>query len=478
MDNPALQYERLSRREKEIATAFSGGENHHQIAERLCIAPSTVRTHLASIYRKLEVSSKLELHRLLEGGGPTYGSSDTTLPIISDRPSIAVLPFANMSDDPGQDYFAEGIAEDIITALSRIKWFFVTSKLSSFSYEGRAVDVKQIGAELGVRYVLEGSVRKSGLRVRVTAQLVDSSNGTHVWAERYDREISDIFDIQDEITRNVVASTQTQVVLAEASLFAGLEKPSLPVWALVNRSWKLMYDMTAASLLEGRRLAEEAIALDPGSGRAHQVLAAHFWHSYWMGFADDRRKTLEAGRKAAERAIRLNEYDEYSHWLLGLHQLADRNFDMAVAELERAIEINPNCSLAYGSLATVLNFAGQPEAAITNNLIAVRSNPRDPSIFYRHTGLALSHFLINDFDAAVGWARKSVLFKPDWFQGHVVLIAALVESGQLTAAETAFGDYLRSFPEASCDDVLGMPFKDREPGQRLVKSLKKVGLRG
>ena len=149
-----------------------------------------------------------------------------------------------------------------------------------------------------MRYILEGSVRKSGLRVRVTAQLIDSSDGKHVWAERYDREISDIFDIQDEITRNVVASTQTQVALAEASLFADLERPSLPVWALVNRSWKLMYDMTADSLLDGRRLAEEAIALDPGSGRAHQVLAAHLWHWYWMGFSDDRRKTLDEGKKS------------------------------------------------------------------------------------------------------------------------------------------------------------------------------------
>ncbi len=272
MDKPAPQMEQLSPREQEIATAFSGGESYQQIADRLCIAPSTVRTHLATIYRKIGVSSKLELHKYVESCSGFSRSRDSQPALNPDKPSIAVLPFTNMSGDPEQDYFAEGIAEDIITALSRIKWFFVTARTSSFSYKGRAVDVKEIGNELGVRYVLEGSVRRAGQRLRITAQLIDALSGKHVWAKRYDRELSDIFDVQDEITRNVVASTQTQIQLTEGSLFEELEKPSLPVWVLVNRSWKRMYELTDESLREAVRLAEEAVSLDPGSGRAHQAL--------------------------------------------------------------------------------------------------------------------------------------------------------------------------------------------------------------
>ncbi len=470
------QAERLSPREQEIAAAFSAGESYRQIADRLCIAPSTVRTHLATVYRKLGVSSKLELHKFLENGiGVSEVRDDRAVP-HPDKPSIAVLPFINLSGDPEQDFFAEGIAEDIITALSRIKWFFVTARTSSFSYKGRAVDVKEIGSEMGVRYVLEGSVRRSGLRVRVIAQLIDTTDGNHVWGERYDREVSDIFDVQDEIVRSVVSSTQTQVQLAEGSLFADLERPSLPVWALVNRAWKFFYDMTSDSLLEARRLAEEAIVIDPKSGRAHQILASIYWHWAWMGFAEDREATLAEGRKFAERAVRLNEYDEYSHWTLGMYRMFEGHYDMAVAELERALDINPNCSLAFGSLGTVLNFAGQPERAIVNNEIAIRSNPRDPSIFYRHSGLALSHLLLGAYDDAIEWARKSVLFKPDWHQGHAYLIAALVRLRRMPEARAALTDYRRKSPTASLKDIRELPFRRTEHRQFLIDALREAGL--
>ncbi|HEX6111549.1 MAG TPA: tetratricopeptide repeat protein [Geminicoccaceae bacterium] len=395
---------------------------------------------------------------------------------LPDKPSIAVLPFTNMSGDPEQEYFADGIAEDIITALSRIHWFFVTARNSSFTYKGQAVDVQQVGRQLGVRYILEGSVRKSGQRLRVTAQLIDATTDKHVWAEKYDRELSDIFEVQDEITRNVVAATLTQVQLSEGSLFEDLQKPSLPVWVLANRSWKLVYEMTAESLSEAKRLAEEAIALDPGSGRAHQALAVALWHLAWMGFVEDAPTILVQGRRMAERAVRLNDNDEYSHWILGLLQMADGEFDKAIAELRRAIEINPNCSLAYGSLATVLNHAGQPGEAIINNETAIRSNPRDPSIFYRYNGLALSYFLLNQFEIAVDWARKSVQHKPSWFQAHAVLIASLVELGRLDDAQVALSDYLAQIPSASLIDIQKLPFRIPAHREQLVDALRKAGL--
>ncbi len=411
----------------------------------------------------------------VESGLTEPGTGDDSLS-LPDRPSIAVLPFDNMSGDPEQEYFADGIAEDIITALSRVEWFFVTARNSSFTYKGRAVDVQQVGRELGVRYVLEGSVRRSGPRLRITAQLIDALSGKHVWAERYDRELSDIFDVQDEITRNVVASTQTQIQLTEGSLLDGLEKLSLPVWALVNRSWKLMYEMTAESLPEAVRLAEEATAIDPGSGRAHQALASALFHWVWMGFADDDVEAVSRGRRMAERAVRLNANDEYSHWILGMYMLLASEFEKAVSELERAIEVNPNCSLAYGSLATVLNYAGQPERSILNNEIAIRSNPRDPSIFYRYSGLALSHFLLNQLDEAIDWARKSVQFKPEFFLGHAVLAASLVEHDEIEQARQAIEEFSDQSPRASIGYIASLPFRTPAQRDRLVGALRTAGL--
>lgn len=395
---------------------------------------------------------------------------------LPDKPSIAVLPFDNMSGDPEQEYFADGIAEDIITALSRVEWFFVTARNSSFTYKGRAVDVQQVGRELGVRYILEGSVRRSGQRLRITAQLIDANSGAHVWAERYDRELSDIFDVQDEITRNVVASTQTQIQLTEGSLFEDLEKLSLPVWALVNRSWKRMYELNDQSLQEAISLAEEAVSLDPGSGRAHQALASALFHWVWMGFATDMETTFARASRMAERAVRLDKNNEYSHWTFGLVKMLNGEHVKAIAELERAIEINPNCSLAYGTLATVLNFAGYPERAVANNEIAIRSNPRDPSIFFRYSGLALSHFLTKQYEAAIEWARKTVHMKPDWHQGHAVLVASLVESGQLEDARIAMEDYVKLSPKASLVEITKLPFRVPAHREQLASALRKAGL--
>ena len=202
----------------------------------------------------------------------------------------------------------------------------------------------------------------------------------------------------------------------------------------------------------------------------------HLWHWAWMGFAEDEQDTIAKGRRMAERAIRLNDNDEYSHWVLGLLQLANSEYDKAIAELERAIDLNPNCSLAYGSLATVLNHAGRPKEAIPNNEIAIRSNPRDPSIFYRYNGLAISHFLLGNLELAVEWARKSVQHKPGWFQGHAMLVASLMELDRSDDARTALDDYLMQFPNASLTDLEKIPFKNSAHSDRLVGALREAGL--
>ena len=415
--------------------------------------------------------------RWIPGISPDIAAAlaDETLK-LPEKPSIAVLPFDNMSPDPEQDFFADGIAEDIITALSRIEWFFVVARNSSFTYKGSAVDVQQVGRELGVRYILEGSVRSAGQRLRVTAQLIDAHTGAHVWAEKYDREMADIFEVQDEITRNVVASTQTQIQLAEGAAAAELDRPSLPVWALINRAWSLMYEMEEASLMRSVELSEQAVTLDPGSGRANQMLASALFHRAWMGFSEDVAADFDRGRKFAVRAVKRSPRNEYARWMLGLFHLVAREHDMALAELEKAIEINPNCSLAYGSLGTALNFAGQPDAAIPNNEIAIRANPRDPSIFYRFTGLAISYFLIGRPHEAVAWARKAIHVNAEFLQAHTVLLAALVEEGEIEAADRALTHCLAHLPKASIAILEELPFRLKEHRDRLASGAIAAGL--
>lgn len=405
---------------------------------------------------------------------PSAVSADDR-PASPEKPSIAVLPFQNMSGDPEQEYFAEGMAEDIITALSRIRWYFVIARNSSFTYKGRAIDVKQLGRELGVRYVLEGSVRRAGQRLRVTAQLVDALTGAHVWAERYDRELDDIFEIQDEITQSVVASMETSVQISEGSLFENVERPSLPVWGLVNRSWKEMYTHTPESLAEAIRLAEEAVALDPNSARAHQALSTALWHLAWMALAEDCPAALSRARHHAEEAVRLDPHNEYAHWCLGLALLADGEHDKAISQLERALEINPNCCLARGSLATVQYHAGYPEEAISNNLAVLRQNPRGPSNCNRYTGLAISHFLVRQFDEGVDWARRALRIQPQWHQCHIALIANLIGGGRVEEARRCLRDYLQSCPGASLAQVAALPFRDPAHHKRLIEALREAG---
>jgi len=403
---------------------------------------------------------------------PARAETDFTLP---DKPSIAVLSFDNMSHDPEQEFFADGIAEDIITALSRIDSFFVAARNSSFTYKGRAVDVQQIGHELGVRYVVEGSVRTAGSRIRVTAQLIDALTGRHVWADKYDRSIDDIFKVQDEITRNVVACTQTEIMFAEASLFEDIEEPSLPVWGLICRAQRqAAAEMTRESFIESTRLADQALALDPSSGRAHQIMAFLRFHNLWLGFSDDPAKDLDDARRHAERAVRLNSRDESAHWILGMVRLFVHEHDSAIAAMERAIEINPNYSRGYGSLATVLNFAGEPRRSIEMNQIALRSNPIDPGNAFRYCGLAISHVLLGEYDEALAYARRIMQTNPDWYMSHVILIVALDGLGQSEAARRAVAALRAQLPSFSVGDVDGLPFRRADDLARIAGPFSRV----
>ncbi len=443
------------------------------------LAPSTVRTHLTTVYRKLAVSSKLELHRYFEANGKAPETSALPRPQRPDKPSIAVLAFENMSGDPGQEFFSDGITEDIITALSRSPWLFVIARNTTFTYKGESIDVRQVADELGVRYVLEGSVRRSGDRIRVTAQLIDGTTGGHVWSERYDRQVADVFDLQDEITRNVVAAILTKVHLTASDIPRGRgARPDLTVWELTMRAWHLLYDFAPDSYVTAKGLLEQALARDPDSAEATMVLSLVHHHIALMGFTDDPAPASSTACELARRATQLDDRNEYAYWALGISSWGLLRHDEAIAALERAVEINPNCSVAYGSLGTALALAGRLDEAIANQEIAIRSNPHDPSIFTRFTGIALAHHLAGRYDSSIEWASKSIHRRPLWFYGYFLLAASHIEAGRQEQAEATIAKCCEILPNAAVSQLDRYPLKDAVRMERMRDCLRQAGLQG
>jgi adenylate cyclase len=450
------------------------GRAYDQVANKLGLEYENLGKHqvknISTPIRIFRIATETDLSERLS-------SEEHSTFALPDKPSIAVLPFENLSGDSDQEYFSDGITEDIITALSRSPWLFVISRNSSFVYRGSAVDVKKVSKELGVRYILEGSVRKAGNRVRVTAQLIDGIKGNHIWAEKYDGELHDIFDLQDQITQQIAASIFTQIPLNFGENVKGLERPDLKTWDLMARGWKLHNELTKESLAEAETLYRKAVASAPTSSMAHSGLASVLFHQVWMGHASDTKAAISEAYKLGKTAVRLNEYLEYAHWILGLIQLIRGKHDMAIAELERAVELNPNMSIAYGSLGTVLAFSEESDESIRNNEIAIRMDPKQPAIFFRFSGIAMAHFVAGRYSEASLWARKSVYRKPNWRLGNAVLISSLAQLNLLEEAKEAVDNFLENSPNETISNIRKMlTFKRPDDAQRFEEGLRKAGL--
>jgi adenylate cyclase len=396
---------------------------------------------------------------------------------LSHKPSIAVLPFQNMSGDPEQEYFADGLTEDIITELAHVSSMSVIARNSTFVYKGKAVDVKQVGCDLGTRYALEGSVRRINQRVRVTTQLVETVTGRHLWAEKYDRDLANIFEIQDEITRSVVGSTQSQLIFSEGALAEQSQRPDFRTWDLSKRGWKKIYELTPESIAGAREIASELTGIDPSFAKGHQLLAAATYHLVHMGLSGNPREMLEAALRSVQKAIQLDDVDEYSHWILGgiLGQGLGYH-DKAIAAYRRALELNPNFSVAYGSLGSVLALAGRAEESIRNSEACIRLNPREISTFFRFSGLALAYFVAQDYAKAREWSEKAVQRKRDWWQGHALLAVSCALLGEQDEARAAVGDWLLAIPSATMSNLPPLPFRNATDAERFRDGLRKAGL--
>jgi tetratricopeptide (TPR) repeat protein len=327
-----------------------------------------------------------------------------------------------------------------------------------------------------VRFVLEGSVRRAGDRVRVTAQLIDGLTGGHVWSDRYDGRTEDVFDLQDEITRNVVASIQTSVhrSTVEAPV-ERLNRPDLTVWELTMRAWNLLYDFTPDAYDSARTLVERALAIDPESAEANMVLSTINHHSAILGFAADPVPAMEAAYALGRRATQLDNRNEYAHWALGISCWGLHRLEEGIAALERAVELNPNCSVAYGSLGTALAIAGRVDEGIRNQEIAIRMNPRDPSIFFRFSGLALAYYMAGNFETAVLWAERAIHRAPQWYLAHFLLAASHVALGQYGEASRAVTECHAVLPGISVADVHRTPLRDEAIMQGFQDRLRKAG---
>jgi len=395
----------------------------------------------------------------------------------SQRPSIAVLPFDNMSGDPEQEYFADGISEDIITGLSKLRWFIVIARNSSFAYKGKAVDLKRVARELGVRYVLEGSVRKGGNRVRITAQLIDAATGNHLWADRYDGDLTDIFALQDEITKKVVAAIEPKLLEAEGIRSQSRSPEDLGAWDMVMQANSLFWRLTKAEDEAAIAILMQAVERYPGYAPSHSMLAFALLVSRLLGWSVGEREPLVKQAAAlAARAAELDDSDPWAHLALGYLAFTMRRTDAAEEEFQRALDLNPNFAAAHGYLGSALAFAGRSEQAIAHLEQAIRMSPQDPQNAIFNNGFAIANYLSGRFAEAVSFSRKALQQRDGWTGAHRIYVASLAQNGQIDEARAALARVKELQPDLSITWIeQNVPYTPG-PMAKFVEGMRKAGL--
>jgi TolB-like protein/Tfp pilus assembly protein PilF len=375
----------------------------------------------------------VRVYRVLLDGGAAK-----TAPPLPDKPSIAVLPFENLSGDPEQEYFADGIVEEIITALSRFHGLFVIARNSSFTYKGRAVDVKQVGRELGVRYVLEGSVRKAGSRVRITGQLIDTSTGAHLWADRFDGGLEDIFDLQDQVTANVVGAIAPKLEKAEIERAKRKPTENLDAYDYLLRGMAIIHQWNRETNNEALRLFYRAIELDPDFASAYGMAARCYLIRKGSGWMIDRAQETAEAVRLARRAAELGWDDAVALCGAGLPLAwGGGELDDGAALIDRALQLNPNLAMAWLFSGWVKVWLGEPEVAIEHLARAMRLSPHDPNVFNMQAATALAHLFAGRYAEASSWAEAAAREKPNHLIATSVVAASGALAGRLSEAEKA-----------------------------------------
>ena len=405
------------------------------------------------------------------------GEPDRPKPLpLPDKPSIAVLPFTNLSGDPEQEYFADGLVEDIITALSRVRSFFVIARNSSFTYKGRAVDVRQVSRELGVRYVLEGSIRKAGSRVRIVGQLVDGTTGHHVWADRFEGDISDIFDLQDRVTESVVGAVEPSIRLEEIRQARTKPTSYITAYDLYLRALPSFYSMTQEGFAEVRQLTNEALSIDPGFTLAkalgayiRSISVSQCWHE-----PDDIRVAIRMAREVLAEAR-----DDPTSLRFAAQVLAysAKDYERALNTIERSLYLNPNSAQGYTSSGWVNAHSSRPLVAIEHFHKAMRLSPIDPEKGIALSGIGMSYLMLERYEDALRWGEEALREMPGYGSSHRVVICALVGLKRLDEARVAASRLMEAFPTYTLSLQIQInPWRDQVFAQRYVDALRVAGV--
>jgi TolB-like protein/class 3 adenylate cyclase len=393
----------------------------------------------------------------------------------SDLPAIAVLPFDNMSGDPDQAYFSDGITEDLITDLSRISGLFVIARTTVFTYKGKSVTVRQVGDELGVHYVLEGSVRRAGSRIRINAQLVDARTGRHLWADRYDREITDVFALQDEVTQKIVSALAVKLTHDEEKRLRRTAKIDPEAYDVFLRGLEQYQRYTRETHAEAHQLFKRATELDPSFARAYAGLALTHMYDYIEGSTDSPERSIQWSLEMAEHALALDDTVPQVHFAASNVYLRLGRHEDAVVAARRAIELDPNYADGYVQMAFSLNYSGRPEEALEQMASAMRLNPWHP--FYYTWILGHAHFLLGRYEEAVPFFEKVIESNPQFQDGHLALATTYGLLGRIDDAEWEAEEILTLQPGFRlADELRWTPYKKRADLERWIEGLRKAGL--
>jgi adenylate cyclase len=393
-----------------------------------------------------------------------------------DKPSIVVLPFVNLSGDSEQEYFSDGITEDLTTELAKLSGLFVIARNSAFVYKNKAVDVKEVSQGLGVRYVLEGSVRKAGDRVRITAQLLDAPSASHLWAESYDRELKDIFAMQDEVKQQVITALKVKLTEAEFARVRRIPTDNLTAYDYLWRGWEYFNRLTPEAHTQARQMFEKAIELDPKLAPGYVGLG---W-SYWLGWIwqwNPDPQTLERAFALAQKAIALDDSLANAHTLLGqVYLYKSRQYEQAIAAGERALALDPNCAGCYQGLGEILSFAGRPEEGIGMVEKAMRLDPYFAD--FNAITLGTAYALMEQYEKAIAPLKRVLSHYPDHLGAHLILAVAYSQLGREEEARAEAAEALRLNPHYSVEISRQMsPNRDRALMERHIEALRRAGLK-
>jgi len=396
---------------------------------------------------------------------------------LPDKPSIAVLPFVNMSDDPKQAFLGDALAEEVINGLAKLREVFVIARNSSFTYKGKAVDVKQVGREQGVRYVLEGSVQRSGDRLRITAQLIDATTGRHLFSERYDRDLQEIFAIQDDITMKILTAIRVVMAEGEAARVMGKGTKNLEAYLKVMQATQLRQNFNKESFALARQLAEEAISLDPAYALAYSSAALAISNEVFLGAYKDPKDALERATKLAERGVALDDSLAYPHSILSWLWIMNMDHDKGVAEAERAVALEPGSGIGYAQLGTNLFYAGRYEEAIRALKQAIRLSPIPPTPVL--TNLGHSYRMLGRYEESIAILKQLIQREPDAFSAHLSLTATYMLAGKEAEARAEAAEVLRINPHFSLERFAKTaPMKNQaDLMEHYIEPARKAGLK-